>query len=182
MEEDDALPDIDDVPVSGGRVLVAGLALAAGAMLVAEMFIVLVLRMPEFLLIAAPLTVAFVITAGIPVALAVNRLTPGMGIRRASLTFGAAGLVAGTLWGYPVFTIALNTAGESAGIEPGTGAAIVGAVYVGSLAALGGICGRYFGPWAATRPSLVRTAVGAVLAVAVLGFVLLSVIRLEPMS
>lgn len=105
-----------------------------------------------------------------------------MGIRRASLTFGAAGLLAGGLWGYPIFTIARNAAGESAGIEPGTGGAIVGAGYVGSLAALGGICGRYFDPWAATRPSLVRTAVGAVSAVAPLGFVLMSVIRLDSLS
>src|SRR5665648_618682 len=48
-----------------------------GAMLVAEMFIVLVLRMPEFLLIAAPLTVAFMLTAGLLIALAMNRITHG---------------------------------------------------------------------------------------------------------
>lgn len=177
-----ALPDVDQVPVTAGRVLIAGLAIAAAAMLVAEMFLVLVLRLPELLLMAAPLTVAFVLTAGLLVAVAVDRFTRGIDLRIASLIFGAAGFVAGALWGYPVFTLALNTAGESVGVDPGSAAAVVGALYTGSLAALGGIVGRYVGPWAGTRPSLIRSAAGAVLLVALIGVVVLSVIRLEPMG
>jgi len=178
LVNENELPGIDEVRVSGGRVLIAGLGIAAGAMLVAEMFIVLVLRMPEFLLIAAPLTVAFMLTAGLLIALAMNRITRGYGHRTASLLFGAAGLVAGVLWGYPVFTLALNAASESSGVQPGSAAVWVGAVYVGSLAALGGIAGRYFGPWAATRPGLVRIVVVTVLGVALIGVLVLSLIRL----
>jgi len=176
--DENELPGVDEVPVSGGRVLIAGLGIAAGAMLVAEMFIVLVLRMPEFLLIAAPLTVSFMLTAGLLIALAMNRITRGLSHRTASLLFGAAGLVAGVLWGYPVFTLALNAASESSGVQPGSAAVWVGAFYVGSLAALGGITGRYLGPWAATRPGLVRTAVVTVLGVALVGVLVLSLIRL----
>jgi hypothetical protein len=179
LDVESRVPDVDDVPVSRRRVFVAGLVSAAAVMLVAEMFVVLVLRAPEILLIGAPLTIAFVITAGIPITLAMHRLTRGIDLRIASLLFGMAGLVAGGLWGYPVFTLALNTAGDAAGVERGpAAAALVGAMYAGSLAALGAIVGRYFGPWIATRPGLVRSALWCIAMTGVIGVVVLSFVQL----
>lgn len=178
LDVESRVPDVDDVPVGRRRVFVAGIVCAASVMLVAEMFVVLVMRAPEILLIGAPLTIAFVITAGIPIALAMHRLTRGIDLRIASLLFGAVGFVAGGLWGYPVFTLALNTAGEAAGVESGSGAALVGAVYTGSLAALGGVVGRFFGPWVATRPALVRSALWCVAATGVIGVLVLSLAEL----
>lgn len=176
--EDNDVPDVDEVPVSGFRVLVAGLAMAGGTMLVAEMFMVLVLRSPELLLIGAPLTVAFLLTAGALVAWALDRVTRGLDQRKASLAFFGAGLVAGALWGYPVFLVAINSAAQVTGEEPARSAAIAGALYAASTAGLGALAGRYFGPWLATRPQLVRTIGGTVLLVALVGVAVLTLVDL----
>lgn len=179
MAQHNELPDVEDVPVTRARVLVAGLVFAAGAMLVAEMFMVLVLRLPELLLIGAPLTVVFVLTAGLLAAWATDRFTKGMDLRKVSLIFFAVGLVVGGLWGYPVFVMAINTAAQTSDLELATAGAIPGALYFGSTAGLGALVGRYFGPWAATRPQLVRTTALCVLVVAVIGVAVLSFVNLE---
>ena len=172
--EENEVPDLADVGVGGGRIVVAGLSIAGATMLVAVMFVALLLRMPGLLLIAAPLTVVFLLTAGLAVAWAGGRLTAGMTQRNASLTFFAAGLLAGGLWGYPIFLIMDAWLAGSLGNDPNQALAVVGAVYTASTAGLGALVGRYFGPWAATRPSLVRWAAGTVLLVAVMGVVILS--------
>lgn len=177
---DDDLPDVGEV--STGRVLVAGLSLAAGAMLVQETLMVLALRAPELLIVVAPLTVLFVLTAGLVIALAVGRLTRNLSLRAASLTFFGAGFLAGALWGLPVFLVAVTTMAEAAGADPARGAAVVGAIYLAAVAGVGALVGRYFGPWAATRPVLVRTVIACVVVVAVTGLVLLTVVDLSELT
>lgn len=178
VQRRDELPDVADVPVSGFRVLVAGLAVAGGVMVVGELFMVLILRRPELLLIGAPLTVAFLLTVGAIVAGALGRVTRRMRLRSAALVFFAVGLVVGGLWGYPVFILAMQTMAESGSTDPNRAAALVGAVYVGSTAGLGALAGRYFAPWVSTRPQLVRSIGGGVLGLAVIGFSILSFIDL----
>lgn len=173
--EENEVPDLHEVEVGTGRVVVAGLSLAGATMLVAVMFVALLVRMPGLLLIAAPLTVVFLLTAGLVVSWAAGRLTAGMSQRNASLTFFAAGLLAGAVWGYPIFRIMDAWLSDSLGNDPNQALALVGAAYTGSTAGLGALVGRWFGPWAAaTRPSLVRWCAGTVLLVAVMGVVILS--------
>ncbi|WP_182113276.1 MULTISPECIES: hypothetical protein [unclassified Actinotalea] len=169
LASEDELPDVGDVGVPGWRVLAAGLAVAAAVMVVAEMFMALVLRTPGLLLVAAPVTVAFLLTAGVVVSLVAQRATRGMGQRKASLVFFAAGFAAGALWGYPVFSILIEAAAAAGGPEPAPAAAVAGTLYMASTTGLGGLAGRYFGPWAATRPSLVWSCTGAVAIVTLIG-------------
>ncbi|WP_199424876.1 hypothetical protein [Actinotalea solisilvae] len=168
------LPDVADVPVPGWRVLAAGLAIAAAVMLVAEMFMALILRTPGLLLVAAPVTVAFLLTAGAAVGWAAARATRGMPQRKASLVFFGVGFAAGALWGFPVFSLLIQAAAAAGGPEPAPAAALAGTLYMASTTGLGGLAGRYFGPWAATRPSLVWSCTGAVAIVTLIGVFVLS--------
>lgn len=171
---EDELPDVGDVGVPGWRVLGAGLAVAAAVMLLAEMFMALILRTPGLLLVAAPITVAFLLTAGVVVAIVAQRATRTMAQRKASLVFFAAGFAAGALWGYPVFSILIEAAASAGGPEPAPAAAIAGTLYMASTTGLGALAGRYFGPWAATRPSLVWSCTGAVTIVTLIGVYIFS--------
>ena len=155
------VPDVSDVRASPVRVFFAGLGLAAAIMLVAEMFMALVLRRLEVLVVAAPITAVFVATAGAAVALAVGRLTRGMEQRRASLVFMAAGALAGGAWGFVVFAVVANAAGTDAV----TASAAAGALYAASIAGLGGLAGRYLGPFVASRPRLLTLVLVVVLLV-----------------
>lgn len=168
------LPDVADTGLAGWRVLAAGLAIAAATMLVAEMFMALILRMPGLLLVAAPITVAFLLTAGVLVGVFAWRATARLDQRKASLAFFVIGFVAGAVWGYPVFGILIEAAVDAGGPEPAPAAAILGALYMASTAGLGALAGRYFGPWAATRPTLVWSCVAAVLIVTGIGVYVLS--------
>lgn len=172
--EANELPDVDDVRASGPRVLGTGLVIASATMLVAEMFMALVLRSPVLLLVAAPITVVFVLTAGTLVGWAAHRLTVRMSQRNASLVFFVAGFAAGAAWGYPVFSVLISLARSGGGPEPSPTAALIGAVYMGSTAGLGGLAGRYFAPWMVTKPRLVAMATIAVLTVTGIGVVVLS--------
>lgn len=176
-DADVGLPDVGEV--STGRALVAGLSVAAAAMLVQETFMALALRAPELLVVVAPLTVLFVMTAGLVIALGVGRLTRNLSLGAASLTFFGAGFLAGVLWGLPVFMVAISATADATGTDPARGAAIIGAIYLALVAAVGALVGRYVGPWAATRPVLVRVVVACVLATAVIGLVILTVVDLS---
>ncbi|KGM09660.1 hypothetical protein [Cellulomonas bogoriensis] len=151
-------------PASGARALVGGLAVAAATMLVLELFIIMVLRMPDLFLLAAPATFLFVAVAGPPTAWAASRLSRGAGPRRAVLTHGAAAALAGAVWGYPVFALALQWAAQPDPAPRAPALAAIGAFYLATTAAAGALAGRYLAPWLVTRPSLVRTLVGAVAA------------------
>ena len=159
----------------------AGLALAAAVMLIIEMFMVMLLRRPELLLLAAPLTVLFVLTAGVAAGAVAARVSRGMPQRKAALVFFATGSVAGALWGYPLFTVLIRataaTTGADAGASPTTALAGLGAAYLASTAGVGALAGRYFGPFAATRPRLVAYAVGAVAIVTTISLVVLFSVR-----
>ncbi len=174
LAEENELPDVADVPLPGWRVLAAGLAIAAAVMLVAEMFMALILRAPGLLLVAAPVTVAFLLTAGAVVGAVAARATRGTSQRTASLVFFGAGFAAGALWGYPVFSLLIQAAAAAGGPEPAPAAAVAGTLYMASTTGLGGLAGRYFGPWAATRPSLVWSCTGAVAIVTLIGVFVLS--------
>lgn len=174
LADENELPDVEDVAVAPVRVAVAGLAIAGATMLVAVMFAAILVRLPGILLIAGPLVLAFLLTAGVLVTWATGRLTQGMTQRNASLWFFAAGLVAGGLWGYPIFRLLDIWLADSLGTETNPTLAVVGAVYTATTAGLGALAGRYFGPWATTRPVLVRWAAGTVLLVALIGLVVLS--------
>ena len=171
--------------MTGLRVFGAGLALAAAVMLVAEMFMVLILRRLELLLLAAPLTVVFVLTAGAAVGWFTARITRGMNQRKASLVFFVTGFVAGALWGFPIFTVLVNSslrAAQAAGTAPEepvnvVGLALAGSAYLASTAGLGALCARYLGPFVAVRPRLVAMSVGAVAVVTVISLVLLFGVR-----
>ena len=174
LADENDLPDVADTGVPAWRVLVAGLAIAAAVMIVAEMFMALILRMPGLLLVAAPITVAFLLTAGALVGAVAWRLTARLEQRRAALAFFVIGFVAGAVWGYPVFAILIQAGVDAGGPEPAPAAVIVGALYMASTTALGALAGRYFGPWAATRPSLVWSCIGAVVIVTLIGVYVLS--------
>ena len=174
LADENELPDVEDVAVPPAQVAVAGLAIAGATMLVAVMFAALLLRLPGILLIAGPLVLAFLLTAGVLVTWAAGRLTRGMSQRDASLWFFAAGLLAGGVWGYPIFRLMDLWLADSLGTGSNPTLAVVGAVYTATTAGLGALAGRYFGPWATTRPTLVRWSVGTVLLVALIGVVVLS--------
>ncbi|MBX9245019.1 hypothetical protein ICW40_09375 [Actinotalea ferrariae] len=174
LADENELPDVADVPLPGWRVLAAGLAVAAAVMLVAEMFMALILRTPGLLLVAAPVTVAFLLTAGVVVGVAASKVTRGMDQRKATLVFFVAGFAAGALWGYPVFSLLIQASASAGGPEPAPAAAIAGTLYMASTTGLGALAGRYFGPWAATRPSLVWSCTGAVAIVTLIGVYILS--------
>ena len=173
-DDDREVPDLPDVQASGFRVFISGLVIAAAVMLVAEMFMALVLRIPELLLVAAPITVGFLVTAGAAVGWLAGRVSRRMDQRKASLTFFVLGFLAGGLWGLPIFTVLIDTAAQDAGTQPPAATAIFGALYMASTTGLGGLAGRYFGPWASTKPRLVAMAAAVVLVVAGIGVFILS--------
>ena len=178
-DDEREVPDVSDVPVSRVRVFLAGLAVAAAVMLIAEMFMMLILRQLVFLLVAAPVTGAFVLTAGAAVGWFAGRISSGMDQRKASLTFFAAGFLAGGLWGFPIVTLLNNASAEATGSTPAPlGAVLAGSLYLASTAGLGGLAGRYFGPFVAARGRLLAMIVAVVLLVTVGSLLLLTLFPL----
>lgn len=178
--DEQELPDVHDVPVSPARVFASGLALAGAVMLIAEMFMALILRQLELLLLAAVVTGAYLLTAGVAVGLLVGRLTRRWPLRKASLAFFVAGLVSGGLWGFPVFALLANEAAQATGSEPAsTSGALLGAAYVASTAGMGALAGRWLGPFVATRPRLTGMIAGVVALVVLGSLALLTLVNFQ---
>ncbi len=149
-------------------VFVAGLAVAAAAMLgVQVLYMVVSGAPPAWLPFAALLVLISVPTAGAAVAWLGSRVTRDATEGRAALVFAALGLVAGALWGS---LLAGGLANQLADVgASGGGALIAGAAVVaGITAAVGAGLGRLTAREAAGRPVLVVVLAVVVLAVALL--------------
>lgn len=151
-------------------VFVAGLAVAAAAMLgVQVLYMVLSGAPPAYLPFAALLVLLSVPTAGAAVAWLGTRVTKGATDGRAALVFAGLGLVAGALWGSLLAGGLANQLADAG--ASGGGALIAGAaLVVGITAAVGAGLGRLTAREAAGRPVLVVGLVVAVVLVALLGF------------
>ncbi|WP_454043067.1 hypothetical protein [Cellulosimicrobium sp. Marseille-Q8652] len=151
-------------------VFVAGLAVAAAAMLAVQvLYMVLSGAPPAYLPFAALLVLLSVPTAGAAVAWLGTRVTKGASDGRAALVFAGLGLVAGALWGSLLaggLANQLADAGASSGGALVAGAALV----VGITAAVGAGLGRLTAREASGRPLLVVVLGVAVVLVALLGF------------
>lgn len=150
-------------------VFLAGLVVAAAAMLgVQVLYMVVSGAPPAWLAFAALLILLSVPTAGAAVAWLGTRITRGATERRAALVFAALGLVAGALWGS---LLAGGIARQLAGAGGG-GALVAGAAaVVGVTAAVGAGLGRLVAPEASDRPLLVVVLGVVVVLVAILGLV-----------
>lgn len=149
------------------RQLVAGLAVAAWVMLLAELFLALVFRQPMVFALLAPLTVVLLVVIGVLIAVVTHKYTRTIRHARAALWFGLVAFVVFGVWGGVLFYAAhplLNPEFEITQV----GFATFGALYLGSTFALGGVAGRYLGPALALRWRFVVGGLVAVLVVAVL--------------
>lgn len=151
-----------------GRQFVAGLVVAGTVMLLAEALVTLIMRSPALLFFSAPVTIGLLVTVGALVGYFADRATNRLSHTRASLVFGAAGLVVGTLWGYPIFATVTRAAGDALDLSVQVGG-IIGALYVGTTAALGALAGRFMGPSVALRPRWIVVGGAMLLLVAGLG-------------
>ncbi len=154
-------------------VFLAGLVVAAAAMLgVQVLYMVVSGAPPAWLSFAALLILLSVPTAGAAVAWLGTRITRDATERRAALVFAALGLVAGALWGSLLAGgIARQLADADAGAGGG-GALVAGAAaVVGVTAAVGAGLGRLVAPEASDRPLLVVVLGVVVVLVAILGLV-----------
>ncbi|ARU50600.1 phosphatidylglycerophosphate synthase [Cellulosimicrobium cellulans] len=151
-------------------VFLAGLVVAAAAMLgVQVLYMVVSGSPPAWLAFAALLILLSVPTAGAAVAWLGTRITRDASERRAALVFAALGLVAGALWGSLLaggLAAQLADAGASGGGALVAGAAVV----VGVTAAVGAGLGRLAAREASDRPLLVVVLGVVVVLVALLGF------------
>ncbi|TWG83055.1 hypothetical protein L603_002700000470 [Cellulosimicrobium cellulans J34] len=166
-------------------VFLAGLVVAAAAMLgVQVLYMVVSGAPPAWLAFAALLVLVSVPTAGAAVAWLGTRVTRDASDRRAALVFAGLGLVAGALWGSLLaggLARQLADAGASGGgalvagaagyARPGELAAAGAAAVVGVTAAVGAGLGRLAAREASDRPLLVVVLGVAVVLVALLGLV-----------
>ncbi|MCB7137092.1 hypothetical protein [Cellulosimicrobium marinum] len=147
-------PAADTVPPRV-PVFVAGLAVAAAAMLgVQVLYMVVSGAPPSWLAFAALLIVLSVPTAGSAVAWLGTRITKDATPGRAALVFAVLGLVAGALWGSLLaggLAAQLADAGATGGAALVAGAAGV----VGVTAGIGAGLGRLTADEASDRPLLV---------------------------
>ncbi|MBD8080266.1 hypothetical protein [Cellulosimicrobium arenosum] len=160
-------PTAGETPTTRVPVLVAGLAVAAVAMLAVQvLYMVLSGAPPAWLPFAALLIVISVPTAGAALGWLGSRITRDASERRAALVFGALGLVGGALWGSFLgggLAGQLTSAGASGSLVLGS------ALVVGVTAAIGAVMGRLAAREAADRPVLVVVLGAVVVAVAALG-------------
>jgi hypothetical protein len=150
-------------------VFVAGLVVAAAAMLgVQVLYMVLSGAPPAWLPFAALLVVVSVPTAGAAVAWVGTRVTRGASEGRAALVFAVLGLVAGALWG-SLLAGGLAAQLRDAGATGEAGLIVGAAAVTGVTAAVGAGLGRVAAPEAAGRPVLVGVLAAVVVLVALLG-------------
>lgn len=165
----------EPAPVAGDipprvPVFVAGLVVAAAAMLgIQVLYMVVSGSPPSWLPFAALLVVISVPTAGAAVAWLGSRLTRDATEGRAALVFAGLGLVAGALWGS---LLAGGLAAQLSDVGAGAGGGLIAgaAVVAGITAAVGAGLGRLTAREASGRPVLVVVLAVVVVAVALLGF------------
>ena len=151
-------------------VVVAGLVVAAAAMLgVQVLYMVVSGSPPAWLPFAALLILISVPTAGAAVAWLGTRLTRGASEGRAALVFAGLGLVGGALWG-SLLAGGLADRLADAGATSGTGLVVGAAVVAGVTAAVGAGLGRLTAREAAGRPVAVVVLGLVVVAAALLAF------------
>ncbi len=143
----------------------AGLVIAAVAMLALQVLVMILAGAPPaFLTFAALLIVISVPTAGAAVAWAGARLSAGWTEERAALLFAALGLVVGVVWG------SLVAGGIASRLTDGSsGLTLAVATVAGVSAAVGAGLGRITAREASGRPVLVVTLAVLVVLVAAAG-------------
>lgn len=150
-------------------VFVAGLAVAAAAMLgVQVLYMVLSGAPPAWLPFAALLVLVSVPTAGAAVAWLGTRITRTAPEGRAALVFAGLGLVAGALWG-SLLAGGLAAQLRDAGATGDAGLIAGAAAVAGVTAAVGAGLGRLAAREAAGRPVVVVVLAVVVVAVALVG-------------
>jgi hypothetical protein len=150
-------------------VFVAGLVVAAAAMLgIQVLYMVVSGAPPAWLPFAALLVLISVPTAGAAVAWLGTRVTRDASEGRAAIVFAGLGLVAGALWG-SLLAGGLANQLSDVGASGGGGLIAGAAAVVGITAAIGAGLGRLTAREAAGRPVLVVVLAAVVVAVALLG-------------